>query len=216
MIKSLLKQSLSKSSKSESTNKIEYNDGSAKIINWEDIYVDIWEAGRLTLTHYKRMTGIFITHDKLRLIKLHPRTNDSSGLYKKYFCLQYSNCLSIGSIRNNKLDVKNITHPLFGHIHRFCLREDNILMLVILKCYRVGYHQQLIFVDCNKIKLIGSIDLDKNIAPPTTPAHIFTELTSTRKDYLLLQSKFTPSITPFLLPPLASIVFSYLFADIPQ
>ncbi|AYV84489.1 MAG: hypothetical protein Hyperionvirus27_9 [Hyperionvirus sp.] len=205
-------------SEDESFDGIRYNDGSVKEITWEDATLDIWDPIRLTLTpkYHQRMPGIFIAHDKLRLIKLHPRSNDSSGLYKKYFCLHYSNCLSIGTIRNEKIHAKKITHPLFGHIFRFCLMEDNILMLAILKeVFREGYYQQLMFIDCNKIKIICSIELDKNIAPPISQAHIFTTLTPTRKDYDLLQSKFIPSITPFLIPPLASIVFSYLFGAIP-
>jgi len=192
--------------------KISYENGSVAKIQWEDGSVlDCENPGRLTLTKKdcKRIPGKMIDKSgSLRLIKLHPCGSD-----RNYFCMNYANCLGIGTFRNGKLCVKKITHTFFVGIRRFSLMEDNVLMLEIRKA---GCYHHLMFIDCNEVKILDCIDLTRSdLRFLYRASNIFVELTLLRKDYLILRRRYVPLMSDLLLVPLIEIVFSYVCGDMP-
>ncbi|AYV84071.1 MAG: hypothetical protein Hyperionvirus16_46 [Hyperionvirus sp.] len=186
-------------------------DSCINLIRFEDgTSVDSYNRGSITIRKNGKKSAMFIgDFGVIRLLKLHPRADD-----KNYFCWNYADSLNIGTIQDNHLSIKTINNPLFRNIFRFCLTDDNILMLAILELHH-KCSELLMFIDCNEAKIVGSVDLGKDV-PKTrfSSAHIFAELTPIRKDYLLLRDSFIPAISEFMITPLAGIVFLYLFEQI--
>ncbi|AYV83793.1 MAG: hypothetical protein Hyperionvirus11_66 [Hyperionvirus sp.] len=148
------------------------------------------------------------------LLKLHPRANDPTGFFKNYFCWVETDTIHIGTVHDNELHCETITDPQFEKIGRFCLTEDNILMAITFIAKPMNrYSRQLLFIDCNEVKMIGRIELDQNIPKFMFANYAFFELNPILKDYLTLQGRFVPTISIFLPCPLAEIVFFYLFGD---
>ncbi|AYV81230.1 MAG: hypothetical protein Harvfovirus22_5 [Harvfovirus sp.] len=151
-----------------------------------------------------------------RLLKLHSRTNDPDGFYKYYFCWFDRSQLLIGTVHDNKFHTKEIINSLFENIYQFGLMEDNVLMLVTARCYMGDYSQQLVFIDCNEVRIVDCIELDHHISNPVVPHYAFDELVPIRKDFLTLQTRFVSSMGDCLLRPLVDIVFFYLFGNVPS
>ncbi|AYV83210.1 MAG: hypothetical protein Hyperionvirus5_16 [Hyperionvirus sp.] len=188
---------------------LKYDDGSCMVIDWGDNTLLNRDRYGLTITEKgeKKDRILFTNNESARLVKLHPRANDPTGFYKKYFCFNDGNYLLIGTICDDKLcAAEKIIDQLFEDISLFCLTGDNLLMLLL--------SDQLVFVDCNEVTVVGRIELEGNI-PISLSHHIFTELSPIRKDFIMLEGKFRQFISAFILAPLAGIVFTYIFGDMP-
>ncbi|AYV82855.1 MAG: hypothetical protein Hyperionvirus3_1, partial [Hyperionvirus sp.] len=197
-------------SRSSYSNGMTYSNGSSSIIRWDDdTTLDCVDPMRLITTKNKvRTPGIYMaTSGTQCLIKLNPRTNDPDGFYKKYFCWSDTNSLRIGTIHNDELYTQEIKSPLFDRICRFCLTEDNHLMLFILINGAGERHTwKLMFIDCNEVKIVGCIEL-KNFNVNMSRRWALVELTPIRKDYLTLRSSFVPPISNHFPIVLAEVIF---------
>jgi len=183
-------------------------DGSKIFLKYEDgTEFDCDDSLRIAITkNGVRNRGIYMASPLgPRLVKLHPRTNDPSGFYKNYFCWQYKNELRIGTIQNCELYTQQLISPLFENIFRFCLTEDNILVLFI--------PNQLVFIDANDVKIIACIEADHDPSDRDKSDYIFGELIPNRKDILMLRSRLTSLIHPCLLPPLVDIILVYILDE---
>ncbi|AYV83237.1 MAG: hypothetical protein Hyperionvirus5_43 [Hyperionvirus sp.] len=190
------------------------------IIDWGDgSTLDCFQFARLRaiMRNGERLPGMFMTNRGMmgRLIKLHPKKNDLTEFYKKYFCCNDGNSLVIGSIHNDVLHSKQITDPFFDKVNQFYLMEDNVLMLVIIIEVKGVFSQRLMFVDCDEVIIVGCIELPRDIPRLVSAADNFTELKPIRRDFLRLQTKFILLLPECIIPPLAQIVFIYIFGNMP-
>ncbi|AYV83145.1 MAG: hypothetical protein Hyperionvirus4_110 [Hyperionvirus sp.] len=191
-----------------------FNDGSSLWIHWDDgsslisdevLHSAIKKKGHKKYRKYIRKKFYPRSSDRPchSLVKLHPLLNDPTGFFRKYFCWHIGNNLSIGTISSGELYVKDLVHPSFVNIDRFCLTEDNLLILSIKK--------ELMFIDCNEVKIVGVIELDQNIPKyvPYDMREYFVELNPSRKDLLIVRDKFISVLSDFMIRSLGEIVFYY-------
>ncbi|AYV80894.1 MAG: hypothetical protein Harvfovirus9_24 [Harvfovirus sp.] len=142
------------------------------------------------------------------LIKLYPQTGNPKR--QKSFCWHHIDYLYTGAFYNNNFhNVLRITHPLFKNICRYCLTKDNVLILFI----ESNLSYQLMFIDCDKLQIIGQCELPNNFSTSPSTPYFFTELKPTRKDFLTFKQRVVNLLTTRVLPPLAEIVFDYYFSD---
>ncbi|AYV81362.1 MAG: hypothetical protein Harvfovirus29_11 [Harvfovirus sp.] len=199
----------------------------------DQIYIthlwQLWPTPTLNV-HTENPTLTFITPKEKNKLSNTPKQicqmqylkdSDGSSLIKlhsnKRFCYHTGNDLYFGELANDKIMQKKISYPLFPNIIRFCLTHDDLLMLLILVHKPDGkFSYSLIFIDCDEVKIITTVELPGNI-PKFEKGYrhyFFAELTPTRQDYLHLQNIIKPSIEKFLPPPLATTVFVYIFGDL--
>ncbi|AYV84526.1 MAG: hypothetical protein Hyperionvirus28_14 [Hyperionvirus sp.] len=186
------------------------NNGSSEFIKWDD-------AELLTCAHLLKLTTIPF-HNKIvrikahitHLVKLHPRTNDPHQFYKKYFCWHNRDILWFGTVHNNVFYSEKLRDPLFERIERYCLTDDNMLMLLIRTKKKPS---RLVFVDCDDVNVMCVCTLPQNFPKEFTTSHAFAEMVMNRKDFLRGRDEMVKQLDDYILPPLAEIVFVYLVGN---